>query len=109
MGQYSAENGLVNDWHLVHYGSRATGGVGLIIAEMTAVSETGRITLGCAGIYTDEQIVKWKTVTDFIHKTPKQKSNSAWSFGSKRFKQKTLGNGTNSKSMGIDFSFTYRF
>ena len=58
MGQYAAENGLVNDWHLVHYGSRATGGVGLIIAEMTAISETGRITLGCAGIYTEEQIVK---------------------------------------------------
>jgi len=67
MGQYAAENGLVNDWHLVHYGSRATGGVGLIIAEMTAVSETGRITLGCAGIYTQEQVHKWKRITDFIH------------------------------------------
>lgn len=73
MGQYSAENGLVNDWHLVHYGSRATGGVGLIIAEMTAVSETGRITLGCAGIYTQEQLVKWKSITDFIHKNTQTK------------------------------------
>ena len=73
MGQYSAENGLVNDWHLVHYGSRATGGVGLIIAEMTAVSETGRITLGCAGIYTKEQLVKWKLMTDFIHKNTQSK------------------------------------
>ena len=73
MGQYSAENGLVNDWHLVHYGSRATGGVGLIIAEMTAVSETGRITLGCAGIYTEEQIFKWKSITDFIHKNSQTK------------------------------------
>jgi anthraniloyl-CoA monooxygenase len=73
MGQYSAENGLVNDWHLVHYGSRATGGVGLIIAEMTAVSETGRITLGCAGIYTQEQSVKWKSITDFIHKNTQTK------------------------------------
>ncbi|WP_445454529.1 oxidoreductase [Flavobacterium sp. 25HG05S-40] len=68
MGQYSAENGLANDWHLVHYGSRATGGVGLILTEMTAVSETGRITLGCTGIYTQEQIVKWKSITDFVHK-----------------------------------------
>jgi len=67
MGQYSAENGIVNNWHLVHYGSRATGGVGLLIAEMTAVSETGRITLGCAGLYTQKQIVARKTVTDFIH------------------------------------------
>ena len=50
MGQYSATDGLVSDWHLVHYGSRATGGIGLIIAEMTAISETGRITEGCAGI-----------------------------------------------------------
>ncbi len=67
MGQYSATNGLVNDWHKVHYGSRATGGVGLIITEMTAVTETGRITLGCAGIYTEEQVTRWKSITDFIH------------------------------------------
>jgi anthraniloyl-CoA monooxygenase len=73
MGQYSAENGLVNDWHLVHYGSRATGGVGLIIAEMTAVSESGRITLGCAGIYTQEQLSRWKTITDFIHNNTQTK------------------------------------
>lgn len=73
MGQYSAENGLVNNWQLVHYGSRATGGVGLIIAEMTAVSETGRITLGCAGIYTVEQVVKWKSITDFIHNNTQTK------------------------------------
>jgi anthraniloyl-CoA monooxygenase len=67
MGQYAAVNGLVNDWHLMHYGSRATGGVGLIIAEMTAVSATGRITEACAGIYTDEQVTAWKRVTDFVH------------------------------------------
>ena len=67
MGQYSAENGLVNDWHLVHYGSRATGGVGLILTEMTAVSPTGRITLGCTGIYNENQVVEWKKITDFIH------------------------------------------
>jgi anthraniloyl-CoA monooxygenase len=73
MGQYSAENGLVNDWHLVHYGSRATGGVGLILTEMTAISETGRITLGCAGIYSQEQVVKWKSITDFIHKNTQTK------------------------------------
>ncbi|TBX69908.1 bifunctional salicylyl-CoA 5-hydroxylase/oxidoreductase [Flavobacterium silvisoli] len=67
MGQYTAEHGNITDWHLVHYGSRATGGVGLILTEMTAVSETGRITPGCAGLYTQEQVSKWKTVTDFIH------------------------------------------
>lgn len=73
MGQYSATDGLVSDWHLVHYGSRATGGVGLIIAEMTAISETGRITEGCAGIYNAEQLNQWKKITDFIHNNTSSK------------------------------------
>ncbi|HLF52833.1 FAD-dependent monooxygenase [Flavobacterium sp.] len=73
MGQYSAENGLVSNWHLIHYGARATGGVGLIITEMTAVSDTGRITLGCAGIYSKEQVVKWKNITDFLHQNSQAK------------------------------------
>lgn len=73
MGQYSAENGLVNDWHLMHYGNRAIGGLGLIIAEMTAVSETGRITLGCTGIYSKNQIVEWKKITNFIHQNSSAK------------------------------------
>lgn len=73
MGQYSAENGLVNNWHLVHYGSRATGGIGLILTEMTAVSPTGRITLGCAGIYNENQIIEWKKITDFIHQNTSTK------------------------------------
>lgn len=67
MGQYSAENGLVNDWHFQHYTSRAIGGLGLILTEMTAVSETGRITEGCAGIYNENQITEWKRINDFIH------------------------------------------
>ena len=73
MGQYSAENGLVNNWHLVHYGSRATGGVGLILTEMTAISPNGRITLGCAGIYNENQVVEWKKITDFIHQNTQTK------------------------------------
>lgn len=73
MGQYAAENGLVNDWHFQHYTSRAIGGVGLIMTEMTAVSETGRITPGCAGIYTKEQVQQWKKITDFIHKNTSSK------------------------------------
>lgn len=67
MGQYVAENGLVNDWHFQHYTSRAVGGIGLILTEMTAVSDTGRITEGCAGIYTENQVNAWKRITDFIH------------------------------------------
>jgi anthraniloyl-CoA monooxygenase len=73
MGQYSATDGLVSDWHLVHYGSRATGGVGLIITEMTAISETGRITEGCTGIYNAEQLNQWKKITDFIHNNTSSK------------------------------------
>ncbi|MFN8324854.1 MAG: FAD-dependent monooxygenase [Flavobacteriaceae bacterium] len=73
MGQYSANDGLVNDWHFQHYTSRAVGGLGLILTEMTAVSETGRITLGCAGIYNDNQVVAWKKITDFIHQNTQTK------------------------------------
>jgi anthraniloyl-CoA monooxygenase len=73
MGQYSAENGLVNNWHLVHYGARATGGVGLMLTEMTAISNSGRITLGCAGIWNEEQVVEWLKITDFIHKNSASK------------------------------------
>ncbi|MBC7523617.1 MAG: FAD-dependent monooxygenase [Flavobacterium sp.] len=68
MGQYTALDGLVNDWHFQHYTSRAIGGLGLIITEMTAISENGRITLGCAGIYNENQIIEWKEITNFIHK-----------------------------------------
>lgn len=67
MGQYAAEKGLVNDWHFQHYTSRAIGGLGLILTEMTAVSETGKITEGCAGIYNENQISEWKRINDFIH------------------------------------------
>lgn len=67
MGQYMAENGLINDWHFQHYTSRAVGGLGLILTEMTAVSENGRITEGCAGIYNQNQIEAWQRITDFIH------------------------------------------
>ncbi len=67
MGQYAATDGIPTDWHLVHYGSRAVNGVGLIIAEMTAISPTGRITEGCCGIYNPEQVAAWKRITDFVH------------------------------------------
>lgn len=67
MGQYKAIDGVVNDWHFQHYTSRAIGGLGLILTEMTAISDTGRITEGCAGIYNENQITEWKRITDFIH------------------------------------------
>ncbi len=55
MCQYSAKDGVPNEWHLVHLGTRAIGGAGLIFTEMTDVSEDARISPGCAGIYTDVQ------------------------------------------------------
>ena len=67
MGQYKAIDGLVNDWHLMHYGARATGGVGLIMTEMAAASPDGRITVGCPGIWSDEQTTAWKRIVDFVH------------------------------------------
>ncbi|MCO6147781.1 NADH:flavin oxidoreductase/NADH oxidase [Flavobacterium sp. NRK1] len=66
MCQYSAEDGFANDWHLVHLGSRAVGGAGLIIQEATAVSPEGRISPEDLGIWNDEQIEKYKQITAFI-------------------------------------------
>lgn len=58
---------MPNDWHVVHLGSRAVGGAGLIITEMTDVSREGRITPGCAGMYKPEHVAGWKRVVDFVH------------------------------------------
>jgi 2,4-dienoyl-CoA reductase-like NADH-dependent reductase (Old Yellow Enzyme family) len=68
MCQYSSINGFVNDWHLVHYGTRAAGGAGLIITEATAVSPNGRITPGDLGIWNDQYINELRKITGFIHK-----------------------------------------
>ncbi|AXE18246.1 oxidoreductase [Runella rosea] len=67
MCQYSATDGFANDWHLVHLGSRAVGGAGLVITEATAVSPEGRISPGDLGIWKDEHIPFLKRITDFIH------------------------------------------
>jgi anthraniloyl-CoA monooxygenase len=67
MCQYSAQDGLPNDWHLVHYGSRAIGGAGLLFTEMTDVSRDARISLGCAGMYNDAHEAVWKRIVDFVH------------------------------------------
>jgi 2,4-dienoyl-CoA reductase-like NADH-dependent reductase (Old Yellow Enzyme family) len=67
MCEYSSEDGFANDWHLIHLGSKAVGGAGLIITEAAAVSAEGRITFADLGIYHDEHITKLKQITDFIH------------------------------------------
>ncbi|MBC7747669.1 MAG: NADH:flavin oxidoreductase/NADH oxidase [Methylotenera sp.] len=66
MCQYSAQDGFANDWHLVHLGSRATGGAGLIIQEATSVSPEGRISPEDLGLWKDEQIVKMQQINQFI-------------------------------------------
>jgi len=71
MAQYMAEAGVPNDWHLVHYGARATGGAGLVVTEMTCVSEEGRITPGCTGLWTDAQRDAWRRIVDFTHANSK--------------------------------------
>ena len=67
MCQYSAENGYANNWHLVHLGSRATGGAGLIMQEATAVSPEGRITYGDLGLWEDGQTEKLREIVTFLH------------------------------------------
>lgn len=67
MAQYSAVEGSVGDYHLVHLGARAMGGAGLVFAEMTCVSEDARITPGCAGLYRREHVAAWKRIADWIH------------------------------------------
>lgn len=67
MCQYSAHDGFANDWHLVHLGSRAVGGAGLIIQEATAVSPEGRITPADLGIWKEEQMEKLKSIVSFVH------------------------------------------
>ena len=70
MAMYSAVDGMPNDFHLVHLGSRALGGAGLVFGEMTCVSPDARITPGCLGLWNDEQALAWKRLVDFIHTTP---------------------------------------
>ncbi len=67
MCMYSAEDGMPGDFHLVHYGSRAQGGAGLLYTEMVVVSPEGRITPGCAGLYTDAQAAAWRRIVAFAH------------------------------------------
>jgi len=66
MCQYSATDGFANDWHLMHLGSRATGGAALIIQEATAVSPEGRISPGDLGLWNDEHIEKMQAINQFI-------------------------------------------
>jgi len=73
MCQYSAEDGFPDDWHLVHLGSRAMGGAGLVFAEMTDVSAEARISPGCTGLYKPEHATAWKRIVEFVHRETRAK------------------------------------
>ncbi|MDP9111149.1 MAG: FAD-dependent monooxygenase, partial [Candidatus Eremiobacteraeota bacterium] len=67
MDMYSAVDGMPNDFHLVHMGSRANGGAGLVFTEMACVSREGRISPGCTGMYAPEHVAGWKRIVEFVH------------------------------------------
>lgn len=73
MCMYSCENGIANDFHFVHYGSRSQGGTGLIMVEATGVEPRGRITNHCMGIWNDEQALALQKIVEFIHKNSESK------------------------------------
>ncbi|RJQ92474.1 bifunctional salicylyl-CoA 5-hydroxylase/oxidoreductase [Amycolatopsis panacis] len=68
MDMYSAVDGVPGEFHLVHLGGKALGGAGLVMTEMICVSEEGRITPGCPGLYTAEQEQAWQRIVDFVHR-----------------------------------------
>jgi anthraniloyl-CoA monooxygenase len=67
MAMYSSVDGVPGDFHLVHLGSRALGGAGMVVAEMTCVSPDARITPACPGLWNDAQRDAWKRIVDFVH------------------------------------------
>jgi anthraniloyl-CoA monooxygenase len=68
MAMYSARDGMPDDFHLVHLGTRAQGGAGLVMTEMTCVSPEGRISPGCTGLWNDEQGRAFSRIVDFVHR-----------------------------------------
>ena len=68
MAMYSAHDGFADEFHLVHLGRFALGGAGLVFIEATAVTEQGRNTAGCNGLWRDAQIPQLKRITDFLHR-----------------------------------------
>jgi anthraniloyl-CoA monooxygenase len=67
MAQYRAVDGVPSDWHLVHYGARATGGAGLVFTEMTCTSADARISPGCTGLWNEDQAAAWRRIVEFVH------------------------------------------
>ena len=95
MCQYSAVDGVPNDWHLQHLGSRAIGGAGLVMTEMTDVSPDGRISPGCTGIYSDAQVAGWQRIVRFVreHAPDTQDRHAAGARGAEGGDAPPLGGG----------------
>lgn len=99
MCQYISEDGFANDWHLVHLGSRAVGGAGLVIVEASGVEARGRITPDDMGIYKDEHIPKLRQIVEFLekygavagiqiaHAGRKASTKNPWKIGNRHEKQ----------------------
>ncbi|MCI4671154.1 MAG: NADH:flavin oxidoreductase/NADH oxidase [Bacteroidia bacterium] len=83
MQQYSSEDGFANDWHLVHLGSRAVGGAGLIISECAVISPEGLLTKKDIGIWKDAHIEKWEQINYFIHQQGAKSIMQIGHFGAK--------------------------
>jgi anthraniloyl-CoA monooxygenase len=95
MCQYVAEDGAVGDWHLAHLGSRAIGGAGLVMAEMTDVSRDARISVGCAGLYKPDHAAAWRRITDFIHRDTTSKIGIQLGHAGRKGSTKKLWEGDN--------------
>ncbi|MBI4410540.1 MAG: bifunctional salicylyl-CoA 5-hydroxylase/oxidoreductase [Gemmatimonadetes bacterium] len=95
MCQYTAEDGTVGDWHIVHLGSRAIGGAALVMAEMTDVSREARISPGCAGLYKEEHVRAWKRVVDFVHRWTEAKIGIQLGHAGRKASTKLIWEGDN--------------
>jgi anthraniloyl-CoA monooxygenase len=73
MDMYSAVDGMPGEFHLVHLGTRAIGGAGLVMTEMTCVAPEARITPGCTGMYKPEHVAGWRRIVDFVHQESRAK------------------------------------
>ncbi|TGE08374.1 NADH:flavin oxidoreductase/NADH oxidase [Hymenobacter fodinae] len=83
MQQYSSPDGLVGPWHLVHLGSRAVGGVGLVITEATAVSPEGRNTPFDTGLWNEAQVAAWRPIVEFVQAQGAKVAVQLWHAGGK--------------------------
>ena len=83
MCQYSAVDGMPNNWHLIHLGKYAMGKVGLVMTEASGISAGARSTLRDTGIWNDEQVAAWKPIVDFVHEQGSKIGIQLWHAGQK--------------------------